>query len=103
MATIAAHELPDDPLDALRELARGEIELERLCRGRIASARATGATWEQIGAALGTTRQGAREFFTRDARIAVAGNTGGDEQLGEDEAQELTVEEVRAVRRRRRS
>ena len=102
MAIIAAHELPADPLDALHELARGEIELERLCRDRIASARAAGATWEQIGAALGTTKQAAREFFTRDARIAVAGNTDGDEQLGEDEALALAVEEVRAVRRRRR-
>ena len=101
MAIIAAHELPADPLDALHELARGEIELERLCRDRIASARAAGATWEQIGAALGTTRQEAREFFTRDARIAVAANTDGDEQLGEDEALDLAVEEVRAVRRLR--
>ena len=102
MATIAAHELPADPLEALHELARGEIELERLCRDRIASARAAGATWEQIGAALGTTRQAAREFFTRDARKAVAGNTRGDEQLGEGEALALSVEEVRTVRRRRR-
>ena len=102
MAIIAAHELPADPLDALHELARREIELEHLCRDRISSARAAGATWEQIGAALGTTRQAAREFFTRDARTAIAVNADGDEPLGEDEALDLAVEEVRAVRRRRR-
>lgn len=101
MAVIAAHELPTDPLDALHELARGEIELERLCRDRMSSARAAGATWEQIGAALSITRQAAREFFTRDAREAIAGNADGDEQLGEDDALDLAVEEVRGVRRGR--
>ena len=72
MDLIVAHALPAAPLDALRELARGETELERLCRDRIASARAAGATWEQIGSALGMTRQAAREFFTRDARTAIS-------------------------------
>ena len=60
-----------------------------------------GQPWEQIGAALGITRQAAREFFTRDAREALAGNTDGDEQLGEDDALDLAVEEVRGVRRGR--
>ena len=102
MDLIVAHALPAAPLDALRELARGEVELERLCRDRIASARAAGATWEQIGTALGMTRQAAREFFTRDARTAVADNADTNEPpLGETEAIELAVEEVRAVRRQR--
>ncbi len=105
MDLIVAHALPAAPLDALRELARGETELERLCRDRIASARAAGATWEQIGSALGMTRQAAREFFTRDARTAISDkttdNTDAQEQLGENEAIELAVGEVRAVRRRR--
>ena len=102
MDLIAAHALPATPLDALRELARGEVKLERLCRDRIASARATGATWEQIGATLGMTRQAAREFFTRDARTAIADNADTHEPPpGETEAIELAVEEVRAVRRQR--
>ena len=101
MDLIVAHALPAAPLDALRELARGEVELERLCRDRIASARSAGATWEEIGAALGMTRQTAREFFTRDARTAITDNTDAREQpLGENEAIELAVGEVRAVRRR---
>ena len=101
MDLIVAHALPAAPLDALRELVRGEVELERLCRDRIASARAAGATWEQIGTALGMTRQAAREFFTRDARTAIADNADTPEPLGETEAMELAVEEVRAVRRQR--
>ena len=101
MDLIVAHALPAAPLDALRELARGEVELERLCRERIASARAAGATWEQIGAALGMTRQAARELFTRDARTAIADNDDTHEPLGETEAIELAAEEVRAVRRQR--
>ena len=102
MDLIVAHALPAAPLDALRELARGEVELERLCRERIASARAAGATWEQIAAALGMTRRAAREFFTRDALTAVDDNTNAHEPpLREIEAVELAVEEVRTVRRRR--
>ena len=102
MDLIVAHALPTAPLDALRELARGEAELEPLCRDRIASARAAGATWEQIGAALGMTRQAAREFFTRDARTATGDDTDAHEPLlGENEAIDLAVEEVRAVRRQR--
>lgn len=102
MDLIVAHALPAAPLDALRELARGEAEIERLCRDRIASARAAGATWEQIGAALGMTRQAAREFFTRDARTAIADDTDARQpSLGENEALALAVGDVRAVRSRR--
>jgi len=102
MDVIVTHALPAAPLDALRELARGEVELERLCRERIASARAAGATWEQIAAALGMTRQAARELFTRDARTAINENSDAHERpLGEIEAVELAAEEVRAVRHRR--
>ena len=104
MDLIVAHALPAAPLDALRELARGEAEIERLCRDRIASARAAGATWEQIAAALRMTRQAAREFFNRDARTAIADDTNARQpSLGENEAVELAVEEVWAVRRRRAS
>ena len=102
MDLIVAHALPDAPLDVLRELARGEAELEQLCRDRIASARAAGATWEQVGAALDMTRQAARELFTRDARTAITDNTNAHEPpLGENEALDLAAGEVRAVRCRR--
>ena len=48
------------------------------------------------------TRQAARELFTRDALTAIDDNTDAHEPpLGEIEAVELAVEEVRAVRRRR--
>ena len=62
----AASDLPSDPLDALRELARSETELDRLRRAYVRGARAAGATWEQVGEALGMTRQSAWEYFSRD-------------------------------------
>ena len=59
MDVIAADALSADPLEALRELTRSEPELERLRRDRVLAARAAGATWEQVGNALGVSRQSA--------------------------------------------
>ncbi len=64
--------LPTDPLDALRELARTEAELGVLRRQSVADARAAGASWDQIGDALGMTRQSAWEYFTREVRGAMS-------------------------------
>ena len=95
--------LPDNPLDALRELTSSEHELERLRREAVRAARADGATWEQIGEVLGTTRQSAWEYFTRSTRESIAANAAANVELTEDEAMELAVAEVRASRRVRRS
>jgi predicted transcriptional regulator len=102
MSVIIASALPSNPLDALRELAQGEAELDRLRRASMTAARAAGATWEQIGEALGMTRQSAWEYFSRDARSALARNVAKNEELTEEEAMDAAVAEVRAVRRARR-
>ena len=103
MDLITPDALPADPIDALRERVRCEGEIERLRRERIKEARSAGASWKQVGEVLGMTEQSAWEYFTRSTRAAIAGAAEENEALGEDDAVELSVEEVRAVRRRRSS
>ncbi len=100
---VVAESLPVDPLEALRVLADSELELSRLRRERVVAARAAGASWQQVGDALGISRQSAWENFTADARGALAANVAANSSLGEDDAADLAVSEVRVVRRRRRS
>lgn len=93
--------LPSDPLEALAELSRAGSELEALLRERVAAARRQGATWEEIGARLGMSRQAAWEYYTRDVRRILAKSVESGE-LAEDDALRLATEEVAEVRRRRR-
>ena len=102
MGVIAAEALPADPLEALRELARSDPKLERLRRDKVLAARAAGATWEQVGNALGVSRQSAWEYFTARIREELADNVKADAELSEDEAMHVAVDEVRSVRSRRR-
>ena len=103
MSVIDSTALPGAPLDALRELARTEAELDDIRRHQVAEARRTGATWDQIGDALGMSRQGAWEYFAKRAQDRLAESAAANEDLSEEEAMELAVEEVRAVRRERRA
>jgi hypothetical protein len=100
-AFVAVDSLPDEPLAALRVLADSEVELDRIRRQQVIAARTAGASWQQIGHALGVSRQSAWEMFTADARAAI--DASADDSLSEDEAMSIAVEEVRSVRRRRRS
>lgn len=102
MKVIDVDSLPADPLEALRELSRADVELEALRRERVEAARRQGATWDQIGESLGMSRQAAWEYYTAKAR-SVLDQTAADSGLDEDEAMRLATEEVRRVRRRRRS
>lgn len=101
MGLITPDALPADPIDALRELVRCESEIERLQRERIKEARSTGASWKEVGEVLGMTEQSALEYFTRSTRTAIAGAAEDNAALDEDDAVELSVQEVRAVRQRR--
>ncbi len=102
MSLIAADSLPVEPLDALREVSRSEAELDELRWNQIAAARDAGASWAAIGEALGVSRQSAWEYFTRRVSDGLAANVENSE-LSEDEAMQLAVEEVRAVRKARRN
>src|SRR3954462_4783096 len=83
--------LADSPLtraEALELLALGEVIARKSGYGRqltVRSARTAGASWAEIGAALGTTRQSAWEAHRRwiDGQAAAHGTVG---QLGFDEA-----------------
>ena len=102
VSLIAADALPAEPLDALREVSRSEVQLDELRWNQIASAREAGASWAAIGEALGVSRQSAWEYFTRRVSTDLAANVESLD-LSDDEAMDLAVEEVRTVRHNRRA
>ncbi|MYA18172.1 MAG: hypothetical protein F4Z28_16150 [Gammaproteobacteria bacterium] len=100
MSVISIERLPSDPLAALRELAAGEAQLDRLRREHVAAARAGGASWDEVGRALGVSEDAVLEYHFADARRDLAENAGAnDGDLSDERAMELAVAEVRAVRR----
>lgn len=103
MSVLDATSLPASPLDALRELVRTEEQLDELRRRQVAEARRTGATWDQIGDALGMSRQAAWEFFSKRAVEALAESQQANADLSDDEAMQLAAEEVNAARRERQA
>lgn len=102
MKVIDVESLPADPLEALREISRADVELEALRRERVEAARSQGATWDEIGESLGMSRQSAWEYYTRETRRVLDVSAAGSD-LDEDEAMRVATEEVRRVRRRRRT
>ncbi|WP_419551762.1 hypothetical protein [Candidatus Poriferisodalis sp.] len=81
-------------------------ECDELKRETVAAARQAGATWEAIGKALGITRQSAWALYSADAAAVsadLAANAANNPYLSEDEALDIAVEEVRQVRRARRT
>lgn len=97
--TVLLDQLPSDPLDALRELTRAEVELGELRRRFVSDARAAGVSWDRIGESLGMSRQSAWEYFSRSVRDSITSRA--DSALDEGEAMRLAVEETREVRRQR--
>ena len=91
--------LAEPPLtraETLELLALGEVIARKSGHGRqltVRSARAAGASWAEIGTALGSTRQSAWEAHQRwiETQAARHGQVG---QIGFDEAD---VEEARAL------
>src|SRR3954447_19285444 len=85
-----------DRAELLELLALSEVVARKASYGRqltVRAARVAGASWSQIGAALGTSKQAAWEAHTRwiDAQREAYGKPG---QMGFDEAD---VAEARAV------
>ena len=103
MSLIAPERLPTNPIEALREVARAVIECDDLKREQVTAARAAGVTWEAIGNALGITRQSAWALHSAEIRYDLAANAANNSDLSEEEALEIAVEEVRAVRQARRT
>ena len=67
------------------------------------AARVEGVSWEQVGEALGMSRQSAWEYFSAETRERLAANAAANKDLSEEEAMALAVSEVKAVRRQRRA
>jgi len=101
-SVVSIDAVPADPLAALRELTRGEAELEALRRAKVEAARASGASWEQVGEPLGISRQSAWEYYSSSVRSKMAATVDANGGLSEADAMDLAVDEVRAVQRRRR-
>ena len=80
---LVTESLPEDPLVALRVLAASEVEIDRIRRDRVRAARAAGASWQQIGDALGISRQSAWEGYTAEVRTALSRNVDANESLDE--------------------
>ena len=95
-----AKDLPKDPLAALRVLTESEHQLERIRREQVVVARAAGASWQQIGDALGVFPQDGPGGLHRGDPGRVGRQPRANNALTEDDALNLAVEEVRAVRRR---
>jgi hypothetical protein len=92
---------PDDPdgpdplrrAEALELLALGEVIARKAGQGRqltVRTARGAGASWADIGQALGTTRQSAWEAHRRwiDGQVAQRGTVGA---IGFDEQDAATA------------
>ena len=92
---------PDDPdgpdplrrAEALELLALGEVIARKAGHGRqltVRTARGAGASWADIGQALGTTRQSAWEAHRRwiDGQVAQRGTVGA---IGFDEQDAVTA------------
>ena len=88
----------DDPLGQLRGLRAATRQLDAWQREAIARARERGASWSDIGDALGVTKQAAWSSYNQDVRDALA-NARGRSGLGDEDAQEL-ADEARTQRHR---
>lgn len=87
-----------DPLGQLRGLRAADKQLEVWQREAIARAREHGASWSQIGDALGITKQAAWKLYNEDVRellTEIRQRSG----LSDEQAQRLADEE-RAARAR---
>jgi hypothetical protein len=85
-----------DRAGLLELLALSEVVARKAAYGRqltVRAAREAGASWSQIGAALGTSKQAAWEAHTRwiDAQAAAYGEPG---QMGFDEVDEAQARAV---------
>ena len=85
-----------DPLDQLRGLRAADKQLDLWQRETIARARQQGASWSQIGKALGVSKQAAWKLYNDDVRELLA-EIRQRSGLSDDEARQL-ADDARAAR-----
>lgn len=100
-ADVAVKLRSEDVLRRLWLLREAEGRVEGWLGEAIVDAREAGRTWDEIGQALGVTRQAAWQRY-RDRMRADLEASRSQSELSEDEAMALAVSETRAVRRERR-
>lgn len=89
----------NEPLGQLRGLRAVDRQLDLWQREAIARARQQGASWSEIGEALGVTKQAAWQLYNDDIR-EMLGDVRERSGLSDEEAQQLADAE-RSARRRR--
>lgn len=99
MSILAVALLPAEPLAALRELLSSEAHLNEVRRDQIQAALSEGASWQQIGDALGMSAEAASEYYCSEVWRLLEANAARNSDISEDEAMEIAVTEARAVRR----
>ena len=92
---------PTAMLDALRKAERCDVPLTEPCRELMRAARLSGASWDQIGDAVGLTGAQARSRFVRSSAAASISSGNSADNLVDDELMELAVTESKAARRQR--
>jgi len=81
-----------DPLGQLRGLRAADRQLDLWQRDTIARARQQGASWSQIGEALGVSKQAAWKLYNDDVRGLLV-EVRQRSRLSDDEAQRLADDE----------
>jgi len=73
LAALGALDAADGPISRLEAARRLREAAEELEAAQVEAARRAGATWNQIGACYGLTKQGAQQRFRASRRQARAG------------------------------
>jgi len=90
----------DDPLVRLRGLKVADRAVERWLAQAVGDARKAGISWAAIGEALGVSRQGAWKLYNAEVLEATAASQERS-ALSDEEAMELAISELRALRTER--
>ena len=87
----------------MRVVTASESEIDALRVDLVRQSRDDGRSWEEIADALGVARQSAWEFYNVRLLTQVEDRVAKNKDLTEEEARRLAIEEVRSVRRNRRT
>lgn len=86
------HNPTSTPLDVLRVIGTYRRYLDAIEEHAVRAARRTGTTWEDIGAALGVSRQAAWQRLRQaEEAVRAAADPDGREQFQAEELKKLTA------------
>ncbi len=79
LAALGALDVADGPMSRLQAARRLREVAEELEAAQVEAARKAGATWGEIGACYGLTKQGAQQRFRPARKQAKAAGTAGSD------------------------